>query len=225
MKKFPDKILCRSCQNETWHSILNETSTGSSNEDGEVWDKTTSHTLQCNGCENVCLLTEYVFSEDIDPRTGDLEITRKIYPSPYKPVRNTIEGVYVLPATVRAIYEETVKSINNNLMILAAIGIRSTIEAIALDKKITVNGIKGKISQMVSQGIVTEDGAKLLSLIRDIGNKATHEIKKHHREDIKLCIDIVEGMLKNLYVYPKEAEQTKELMSGNWIRVEKEIKE
>ncbi|MCL4382222.1 MAG: DUF4145 domain-containing protein [Patescibacteria group bacterium] len=72
---------------------------------------------------------------------------------------------------------------------------------------------------MISLGIITPDEAMLLRLIKDIGNLATHEIKKHHKDDIDLCIDIVEGVFNNLYVLPKEAEFTREIIEGKWKRV------
>ncbi|NCN59199.1 DUF4145 domain-containing protein [Candidatus Microgenomates bacterium] len=66
--------------------------------------------------------------------------------------------------------------------------------------------------------MITPNSAKLLNLIREIGNLSAHEIKKHHKDDLSLCLDIVEGVLRSLYIYPKEAEFTKDVIDGKWIR-------
>lgn len=217
--KFEKKIMCKSCQQETWHKILNQVNNKWNNKDG-LWEDTTYFTLQCLGCDNVCLLISYYFSEDIDTRTGIPEQQISIHPSPFKSDREPIIRLFHTPKGVASVYEETIKAFNSGLMILAAIGIRTTIEAIAIDQKITVRGIESKINKMVEQKIITPDSAKLLLLIKEIGNLATHEIKKHHRDDIAFCIDIVEGALRNLYIHPKEAQQVKELIAGKWVRVE-----
>lgn len=106
------------------------------------------------------------------------------------------------------------------MMILAAIGIRTTIEAIAIEQKITIRGIESKINKMVDQKIITSDGAKLLLLVKDLGNLATHEVKKHHRDDLALCIDIIEGVIRSLFILPKEALRTREIIKGGWKRAE-----
>lgn len=219
IKKFHSKIMCKVCQQETWHTVLNMVEKRDSYEESGFWEITTFLTLQCLGCENVCLLIEYIFSEDIDPITGDPEIQRSINPSPYKNDRELIDKLYHVPKKAQSVYKETIKAFNFNMMILAAIGIRSTIEAIAIEQKITVQGIAGKIKKMVEQKIITPDGAKLLCLVRDMGNLATHEIKKHHHDDLALCIDIIEDIFRSLYILPAEAENTRKILDGKWTRV------
>lgn len=217
-KKFKSKILCKVCQQQTWHIILNEVENNYSDEDGEIWENNKFFTLQCLGCENVCLLTQYVCSENIDSNTGNLETQENIYPIPYKNDREIIERVYYVPKIARTVYEETIKAFNSGMMILAAIGIRTTIEAIAIQEKIIVRGIKTKIKKMEDLKIITPAGATLLLLVKDFGNLATHEIKKHPQDDLSLCIDIIEGVFRSLYILPKQAETSREILEGKWKR-------
>lgn len=220
IKRFPSKEMCKKCQCETWHKILNQVIERESDEESGIWTVETSYTLQCLGCDNVCLLTEFVCSEDGDPQTGELEVQKNIYPIPYKNDREPIDKIYHAPKDVALVYGETIKAMNSAMTILTAIGIRSTIEAIAIDQNITVWGIEAKIKKMVKLNIITPDGSKLLMLVKDIGNKAAHKIKKHHHDDLSLCIDIVEDVIKNLYILPKEAENVREIIDGKWKRAE-----
>lgn len=217
--KFSSKIMCKRCQQETWHTVLNETNTGWDDEESGLRERSTYFTLQCAGCENVCLLIHYYFSEDVDPKTGDPKLQVSIHPSPYRGDREPINGLYHVPKDAKTVYEETLKAFNSGMMILAAVGIRTIVEAVAIEQKITAKGIKTKIDRMVEKKIITPDGAKLLTLVKDIGNLATHEIKKHHHDDLSLCIDIIEGVFRGLYIHPKEAEFTREIIDGKWVRV------
>lgn len=217
-KKYDSKVVCKKCQQETWHSILNKTNTVEEDEESEMWENTTFFTLQCLGCENICLLTHYYFSEDIDPQTGDPELQLSVYPSPYKSNRESITGLGYVPADVKSVYEETIKALNSGMVILAAIGARTTIEAIAIQQKITIRGIEKKIEKMKLKEIITASGAKLLLLIKDMGNLATHEIKKHHVDDLSLCLNIIEGVLRELYIHPEEADNTRKVVDGKWKR-------
>lgn len=218
-RKFKSKIMCRICQQETWHIILNEIENNNSDEEGEMWENNKFLTLQCLGCENVCLLTQYVSSENIDANTGNLYVQENISPAPYKNDREIIERVYYVPKIARTVYEETIKAFNSGMMILAAIGIRTTIEAIAIEEKIKVRGIKTKIKKMENLKIITPAGVTLLLLVKDFGNLATHEIKKHHRDDLSLCIDIIEGVFRSLYILPKQAEASRQILDRKWKRV------
>jgi len=218
-KEFGSKVMCKRCQQKTWHAILNRTEEGCNDEESGIWENTIYFTLQCLGCGNVCLLVHYYFSEDIDPKTGNPELQSSVHPTPYESDRNPINKLNYVPKNTRSVYEETIKAFNSGMLILAAIGARTIIEAIAIEQKITTRGIKRKIDKMTQKKIITPSGAKLLLLIKDMGNLATHEIKKHHSDDLSLCIDIIEGVLKELYVHPKEAENTRKFVDEKWIRV------
>mgnify|MGYP001614421107 CR=1 FL=1 len=218
--KFESKVMCKACEQDTWHTVLHCANTGWDDEDSGMWERTTSFTLQCLGCDNVCLLIQSQFSEDIDSRTGIPELNKSVHPSPYKSDREEVARLFSVPKGVKSVYEETIKAFNGGMMILTAMGIRATIEAIAIEQKITVRGIKKKILKMENLKIITPEGVKLLELVTDIGNLAAHEIKKHHRDDIALCIDIVEDVLRSLYILPEEARHTREVIDGKWKRVD-----
>ncbi|OGD84131.1 hypothetical protein A2572_03330 [Candidatus Collierbacteria bacterium RIFOXYD1_FULL_40_9] len=205
-KSSKRRLLCKECQQVTWHAVLNEAKSDRSIEEAEIWEMTTFYTLQCLGCDNVCLLSEYVCSENISQEDGQPEVQSNIYPSPHKNDHEPMDKNYYLPSEVKSIYLESIKAFNSGLLILAAIGVRATIEAVAREQKITIRGIAKKIKKMVESNIITPDGAKLLMLVTDMGNLSAHELKKHHQDDLSLCIEVVESVLRNLYILPKSAE-------------------
>jgi hypothetical protein len=216
--RYETKIMCKVCQCETWHNVLNKAFSGYNDEESGIWEENTFYTLQCLGCDNVCLLNQYIFSENTNPETGNPDVQKFIYPSPYKGDREPIDRIYDAPKNVSLVYGETIKAFNSGLMILAGIGVRSIIETISIEQKIVVWGIETKIKEMVKQNIITVEGAKLLRLVKDIGNITAHEIKKQHHDDLALCIDIVEGVIRTLYILPKEAEHTRKIIDGKWTR-------
>lgn len=217
-QKYEKKIMCKRCQQETWHSIINNLEKRESNDTEDIWIISNFITLKCMGCDNVCLLIQEVCSEDIDPRTGEPDTLENIYPNPFKSDRDLVKGYYNIPGNVKTVYEETITAFNKGLLILSAIGLRTVIEAISLNQKIKARGIKAKIEKMVERNIITNDNAVLLMLVKDIGNLATHEIKKHHKDDLTLCIEITEGIIQNLYIHPKKAKLIRELIEGGWER-------
>ncbi|MBD3250323.1 MAG: DUF4145 domain-containing protein, partial [Candidatus Pacebacteria bacterium] len=60
-----------------------------------------------------------------------------------------------------------------------------------------------KIDQMQEEKIITPEEAKHLHLTRDVGNFSAHEMKLHSEDKITLCLDIVESLMRNLYVLPE----------------------
>jgi len=87
-------------------------------------------------------------------------------------------------------------------------------------EKIKVEGIKTKIKKMENLKIITPDGAALLLIVKDFGNLAAHEIKKHHPDDLSLCIDIIEDVFRSLYILPKQAKTSRQILEGKWKRVQ-----
>jgi len=198
------RVLCKVCQQVTWHSVLNKAESGNSyDEDSGIWDSSEFFTLQCLGCDNVCLLIEYSCSENYNPGNGEIDVDSTVHPTPTKEERELIDKYYIVPDQVQIIYKETIKAFNAGLYLLAAIGVRTAIEAISRDQGITVRGIESKIKKMVEKNIITQAGADLLLIVKNMGNLSAHEIKKHHHDDLSLCIDVVETVLKNLYILPK----------------------
>lgn len=200
------KIFCRICKQATNHKVLFKVQKKDSwdNEDG-MWTVSTFYTLQCQGCEAVCLLEEYVFSEDYNPQTGELDVVTTIYPSPHE-TKTPIEDYYYIPKIVARIYKECVIAFNKKLPILTSIGMRAVIEAICKDKEVVAGGLEKKIDALAKMGLMTEQEAELLHLNRYMGNASAHELQEPLEEELNTGLDIIETTLRNAYILSEKAQ-------------------
>lgn len=51
-----------------------------------------------------------------------------------------------------------------------------------------------------------KSGAAILHKIRSLGNAAAHEVKPHSNKQLALAMDIIEHLLKDVYILPKQVE-------------------
>lgn len=65
-----------------------------------------------------------------------------------------------------------------------------------------------KINGLVVAGVLTKDGADILHKLRVLGNKAAHEVKAHSATELNLATDVVEHLLKAVYILPFHAKRT-----------------
>lgn len=202
------KVFCRNCKRATNHKILLRNEKRESTVNDEIWTINTFYTLQCQGCETICLLEEYIFSEDYNPETGDLDVSTYIYPSPFEN-KSAIEDIHYLPKIVSKIYKECISAFNRKLPILTSIGMRATVEAICKDKQINSGNLEQKIDKLADMGLMTRQEAELLHLNRYMGNAAAHELLEPLQDELTTGLDIIEATLRNAYILPEKAELLK----------------
>ncbi len=203
-------VACGTCNAETCHSVLANVSQSDSSPDGEIQVWNEYLTIQCQGCKTVSYCHEYSCSEDYDfnEETQQMEnsTTQKLYPSRLLG-RQELESLYDLPHGLYRIYKETHAAICNKLNILAGIGIRALVEAICNEKAAPGGNLAARIDGLVTLGLITADGAKILHSIRIMGNKAAHEAKANGEAELGIALDVVEHLLRAVYILPKRAAQ------------------
>lgn len=202
------KIVCRECKRGTNHKILLKAEKKEYSADEDIWTVSTFYTLQCQGCETVCLLEEYVCSEDYNPITGELETVTTVYPSPFE-TKTPIEGSYYLPKIISKIYKECITAFNKKLPILTSIGMRAVIEAICKDKGVLSGNLAQKVDKLAEMGFMTKQEAELLHLNRYMGNASAHELQEPLEDELTTGLDITETTLRNAYILPEKAEVLK----------------
>ena len=141
-----------------------------------------------------------------NPETEQPELvpTDKFYPSRIVG-RAELDGVYELPHGLARVYRETHAAICNNLNILAGIGMRAIVDAVCAEKAAKGRGLEKRIDDLVNLGLITSDGAKILHSIRLMGNKAAHEAKANTQAELGIALDVIEHLLRGVYVLPKRA--------------------
>jgi hypothetical protein len=207
-KPVPDdktarKFDCTECNRPTSHDILHTEEVSDYNEDiGEHWGAS-YHIVRCRGCDATSFAEVSWNSEEVDPE-GQPIFKTNLYPS--RGVRKPIEGVYHLPKKAYLVYMETLAALSNKAPILAAIGVRAVVEAICADKNATDGNLERKIDQLVQDGHLASSQAEFLHLQRFMGNAAAHEIEPPDRTEFEAAVDIVESLLKTLYILPMLAQ-------------------
>ncbi len=207
-------VSCISCEKETNHIVL-----ASIEEKGsEVHKQSFSfdwlnvyQIVQCQGCNNISFRKIHTNSEDCDheyvDNEGNFETIwnelEELYPNRASG-RETIKDDHMLPISIQQIYKETLSALNTSHLILAGIGIRAIIESVCKGNS-TSGALDNRIDQLVTQGVLSEDGAKTLHKLRVLGNVAAHEVKPHSRDQLNLAFDVIEHLLNGVYIFPIHA--------------------
>ena len=151
-------IPCSKCKRKTKHTILSDITLNGTFEDIDWYED--YQIIQCRGCETISFRKTHQNSENIDPING-YETFEDIYPNPEQG-RTLISDYNILPSKLYKIYSETISSLNLNLRILTGIGIRAIVETICKDKNASGSKLYDKINDLVTQGVLTQDGANIL---------------------------------------------------------------
>jgi hypothetical protein len=162
----------------------------------------------CLGCDTVSFKKSSCNSEDTPDPDGNVPETETIYPS-HIAGRKQIDNVYLLPDSIENIYKETHGAICSKFNILAGIGIRALVESVCKEKNAVGNDLEKRINDLVLKGILTKDEAGILHKTRLLGNRSAHEVAEPTYEELEIAMDIVENLLRNVYIIPERAKKLK----------------
>lgn len=206
------KIKCSDCGGGSRnHIIVKDYKVSGS--DGQIDWGATYQICQCQGCDSVRFRQSEWFSEDYYyDDDGNIIMDEKVTIFPNEQLTNYSSAFTFsseLPEQILTIYEETIKAINMQMNILAGGGLRAIVEAICKDKKVQGRNLEDKIDELKAKDFLTKSQADLLHEERYIGNKALHEIEPTPIKDLQDGLEIIESMLKTIYVLPDKAERLK----------------
>lgn len=163
--------------------------------------------VKCRGCCFLSFVREYLLEDNLivnQDGTSESHPTVLVYPK-----RNTvfsgIEGSHNLPPNVKIIYKETIEALNNDLFVLAAMGIRTIVETVCEDNKASGKDLNQKIDGLVSIGLVTSKGSEILHNLRFMGNEAAHNVKTHDSKELSAALKVIDHLLIEVYIIPKLA--------------------
>lgn len=117
------------------------------------------------------------------------------------------DGELLIPETVWKIYKETIDALNVCARTLAAGGLRAMVEGVCLHLKIDGRDLLKQIDGLASAGHLTKTQADLLHEERYLGNAALHELATPTAQDLEDGLQIVEGLLRTIFVLPSKAER------------------
>ncbi len=198
------KIYCKTCKGRTHHELKAIHKRNYQEVEGEntpfpqlvYWEDFEYGFWICKGCDTASLEEKYTNIGMYDKNGDEYFWEETLYPKRDR-VDLPIKYFRQLPKKLDKIYGETLQAQNNELPILASIGIRALLEGICADKDIKGGNLKTKIenlSSILPKNIVTN-----LHTIRFLGNDAAHELAAPRRSEIILAIEICEDLLNFLY--------------------------
>ncbi len=204
-------VECTTCSGKTAHVFLVAVDVhGTEGDSSFSFDWHNAHQLiQCMGCKSISYRIVSTNSEDYShEESGEVVYgeTEKLYPPRVAGVKRLGDEAIFLPQKVRQIYEETLLALSVNAPVLAAIGLRALIETVCKEKEADGGDLFKKIDSLVEKRVLTPVGASILHKIRTLGNAAAHEVKPHSERQLSLALDIVEHLLKDVFILPKLAE-------------------
>ena len=202
------KLACRQCDGETYHKVLQSAQV--LEEENDISVSRDYEIIICQGCKDVSFRLCSSCSEDMtyNQQTGETEYDEDIELYPNRIAgRKQVKDMYLLPDEVLKIYKETHGALCARLNILAGIGIRALIESICREKDAQGVNLEKKIDDLVVKGVLTRDGADTLHSTRILGNRSAHETISATDGELDIAMDIVENLIKSVYVIPQKAQK------------------
>jgi hypothetical protein len=202
------RVACLRCHGRTIHTVLVSVDReGSEGQYGVDWNEN-SQIVQCLGCKQISFRVASENSEDYDhDSNGDLYYieTEVLYPHRLEGQRNIGQEIEYLPENVQSIYKETVQALVSGLPVLAGIGLRALIETVCKEKAAEGKDLNTKIDDLLAKGVLNPGGAEVLHHIRTLGNASAHEVKPHSKRRLVLALEVVEHLLRDVYILPTKA--------------------
>jgi hypothetical protein len=165
--------------------------------------------VQCQGCKSISFRQVSTNSEDhyqIGEDEWEYGESEKLFPSRLAGRKGLGNDTRCLPPNVCRIYDETLSALANQCPVLSGIGLRALLETICKEKNASGGDLLKKIDSLVTTNVLTPASAAILHKIRTLGNAAAHEVKPHSDKQLSLAMDIIEHLLKEAYILPKQVE-------------------
>lgn len=194
-------VECRRCDKGTWHSTL--ALARDLDEDGDTRALSDYEIIQCDGCRTMSFRS--VWELGLPGAAPGISEENLYPPRRDRKARRALTGSRVLPERVRSIYSEAIRAMNNNLPVLAGIGVRALVESVCKHKRVPGANLQQRIDGLAAAGLLGSSEAKTLHRIRFLGNKAAHEMKQPTTAELSAGMDIAEHLLDTVYLLPKKA--------------------
>lgn len=113
---------------------------------------------------------------------------------------------------IKDIYRQISDAMNKGQGILAALGMRSLIDACCIDNAggNLQDGFARHLTQLKDAEKLSRQDYDIIKEILDIGHGATHRLEIPEMNNLKICMKAIERLLDGLYVQPKRYKALKE---------------
>lgn len=201
------KHFCTRCSFQTNHKILFLEIINSNNEYNDYRIK--YFVVKCLGCDKTSFRREFHDFDNMYYDSYTDEESPSIYVEEFPKGfegRKELKDVAYLPKKIRVVFKESIDALKNDCNLLAGVGFRAVIEAICLDNSIKGRTLDDRINNLVKNGLITSNEANRLHSVRFLGNDAVHEMSVPNKNSLLIILDIIEQLLKNLYIIDKQVQ-------------------
>ena len=213
------KVFCNQCSHISKHDVvsehivrtdLDETAVGLAevSTEPEPYDPYFSdryNLLQCRGCGSVCLRHQSEPEEEV-----------RFYPP--RIFRRLPEWRARLPQLMGSLVEEVYSALAADSCRLAVMGARALIDMVIAEKVGDQGPFRQKLQALVEQGSIGKVNAEHLAAALDAGSAAAHRGHVPSAEAVVHVMEIVENLLKAVYVLPGAAEVLGRETPPRWPR-------
>jgi hypothetical protein len=189
------RIYCNSCRKETWHSLVAESKVTRYDDLWGYEQLIEGTILQCCGCDDISfrrITHPFEFQDDKDKPEETF--------FPERSFKRRVRKFLPMPIHVTRLYQEIVTAHDAKLVLLAATGLRSLVEAVVVDKLDRAKYGRNLESKIAALAGTFESGVvAVLQEFREMGNKAVHAQVESDYLDIHRALYVVEGILEYFY--------------------------
>jgi len=158
------------------------------------------------GCESIKLrhVSLFVYQGEEPEKTINY-----FPPKIFRQQPNWISQIWIFDHFVKTLTKEIYIALQNDLPNLAAMGVRSLIEKVMIDKVGDNGTFKQNIAKFEGLGYVSKFQREHLETILDAGHATIHRSYSPTTEDVITLIDITEHIIKTIYLHKNKIEQLK----------------
>jgi Domain of unknown function (DUF4145) len=222
----PERIYCNKCRRKTLHRVLLTTSRERTDEyAADNWDPDGGDIplciyfdmLECRGCrEAVLRRVLHCNDPEAHRRIGGVgkvlsedEVADDIRYFPPAVVRDLPPWRFKLPIEMLKLLEEIYRSLDAQSLRLPMMGARTLVDMMIVEKIGDIGNFKEKLNQLEKEGFVSAHNREALYVALELGNAAAHRGHAATESEVQAVLDIVETMLKAIYVFPELAQKLK----------------
>jgi hypothetical protein len=217
-EKIIVKGHCPTCKDDRNAYLIAEHLEKWEDKDAPIWSTVKYQILKCCGCDSVYFKEEHYFSEDEEYSYGsngetliEVKPTCSYWPQPLrrKPAE-WLDRYCALDAEVANLLRQIYSALNNDLNILAAMGMRTlfdkTCEVLKINSSIT---FQQKLDKLVSEKLVGEMEKEIFEVLTDAGSAAAHRGWQPSLSDIDVLMTAMEQFLYRAFILKWEAQKVK----------------
>jgi len=210
MSKNDIKSHCNTCGPDREHLILHHEVENWGDDHDDVSGSTIFQMVKCGGCGAISLRREVWCSEYYDEEGHPESSVEYFPPRVFRKLpawHSELQTYKKQELTVSDLLQEVYVALQNDLRRLTAMGIRSLLEHIMIDKVGDKGTFQKNINEFASSGFISKLQKGFLETALEAGHASIHRDFKPNVKTLISLIDISESLIQTLYIHERQTEE------------------